>query len=645
MYKLHPEEGHMKLKDIIKELKKTYSDHDDLDEMISDLDGGGYFDYWADKLSTENFGNNIKLATCLYKIQEESCESSSDYCSLGKSVINHDGLGDNEWAKALFKKAEEIAEDSDDFRCLAEAVLTEEGLSDQEWAKVLFKKAEKVAVDSADLRGLAEAVLTEEGLSDNDWAKSLYEKAIELACSYSELGDVANSIVWSLTDKEWAKKVYQKAIDLCEDNDERNNIIINVKDVLEDESWASSLIVSYGISISSEAVLSASDITLYFETVELNSVDTKDKLKSFLIDFEETAEMEATGYLLAGSITSFETDEGAEIDHEINNNGSLIPDADEDEVTFVWYYSYDEVTYNVHLNELDSPVTLETNSFDEFEVIRSITQDDNELDFEAEEASCSGGNELGIVVNNDGKIQTINLKELHELSAGEDDFTEKKIDLINSLLVRGEANPILVASEDGSPIPDGITCRGCGILSSPGAKFCLECGEKLALECPGCGAVFTQGAKFCGECGTSLIDKEDGSEKAESMADDQLTIASFPGSLGAHKRIFLQPDIPLKKFKNAHSTFLGDCELEEILLFIDNTVMGSGKDGLAITGTRIIEKEIFEDPTFYLLKDIEKIEAKKLKIFINDNEFTDFQMLDKAAVESLCDSLRSALKL
>ena len=49
-----------------------------------------------------------------------------------------------------------------------------------------------------------------------------------------------------------------------------------------------------------------------------------------------------------------------------------------------------------------------------------------------------------------------------------------------------------------------LTCAACGTLNEPSRKFCLECGQRLALECPACGAANQPGAKFCGECGTNL---------------------------------------------------------------------------------------------------------------------------------------------
>lgn len=53
-------------------------------------------------------------------------------------------------------------------------------------------------------------------------------------------------------------------------------------------------------------------------------------------------------------------------------------------------------------------------------------------------------------------------------------------------------------------VQKGSFCPSCGAENKPGAKFCCECGEKLAADkcvCPQCGAEMTPTARFCSECG------------------------------------------------------------------------------------------------------------------------------------------------
>ena len=55
---------------------------------------------------------------------------------------------------------------------------------------------------------------------------------------------------------------------------------------------------------------------------------------------------------------------------------------------------------------------------------------------------------------------------------------------------------------------EGVVCKACNNVNKAGAKFCLNCGEKLGGSkrvCPDCGAEIAEGAKFCVECGRKLL--------------------------------------------------------------------------------------------------------------------------------------------
>src|SRR5262245_39428583 len=46
-----------------------------------------------------------------------------------------------------------------------------------------------------------------------------------------------------------------------------------------------------------------------------------------------------------------------------------------------------------------------------------------------------------------------------------------------------------------------MQCPQCQHENPDRAKFCLECGTRLALTCPQCGTELPPNAKFCLECG------------------------------------------------------------------------------------------------------------------------------------------------
>ncbi len=53
-----------------------------------------------------------------------------------------------------------------------------------------------------------------------------------------------------------------------------------------------------------------------------------------------------------------------------------------------------------------------------------------------------------------------------------------------------------------------MNCPSCGHENPERAKFCLECGHRLAAACPQCGTELPAGAKFCLECGHRLTAAE-----------------------------------------------------------------------------------------------------------------------------------------
>ena len=49
-----------------------------------------------------------------------------------------------------------------------------------------------------------------------------------------------------------------------------------------------------------------------------------------------------------------------------------------------------------------------------------------------------------------------------------------------------------------------MTCPRCQATSREGARFCEQCGARLARACPSCGAEVAAEARFCGGCGAAL---------------------------------------------------------------------------------------------------------------------------------------------
>ena len=79
-------------------------------------------------------------------------------------------------------------------------------------------------------------------------------------------------------------------------------------------------------------------------------------------------------------------------------------------------------------------------------------------------------------------------------------------------------------------------CSSCSAPAPEGAKFCPECGSRLAPRlCPGCGAEAPTG-RFCAECGTPLegpsAGAPDGRSAGTAVAERRVTSVLFCDLVG-----------------------------------------------------------------------------------------------------------------
>lgn len=85
----------------------------------------------------------------------------------------------------------------------------------------------------------------------------------------------------------------------------------------------------------------------------------------------------------------------------------------------------------------------------------------------------------------------------------------------------------------------------------------------------------------------------------------------------SNKSIHIAPDIPEKKLNNAASSMKLQDNVGSIIALLDITVFGSGKDGLAFTGERMVYKPAFLSPEIVYFADLES--AKYVRnVSLND---------------------------
>ena len=89
-----------------------------------------------------------------------------------------------------------------------------------------------------------------------------------------------------------------------------------------------------------------------------------------------------------------------------------------------------------------------------------------------------------------------------------------------------------------------MKCQKCQHENPDGAKFCMECGDKLDNICPKCGAKLPSEAKFCMECGTNLV--------GSGFKLDPATVVAVPKLEDMHTQLqSLIPDALAQKYLTA----------------------------------------------------------------------------------------------
>ena len=72
-----------------------------------------------------------------------------------------------------------------------------------------------------------------------------------------------------------------------------------------------------------------------------------------------------------------------------------------------------------------------------------------------------------------------------------------------------------------------MPCPRCRHENPPRAKFCLECGQRLATACAACGTELPDTAKFCLECGHAVAASGTGAAAPAPAAPERRTQATY----------------------------------------------------------------------------------------------------------------------
>lgn len=110
----------------------------------------------------------------------------------------------------------------------------------------------------------------------------------------------------------------------------------------------------------------------------------------------------------------------------------------------------------------------------------------------------------------------------------------------------------------------------------------------------------------------------------------------------AMDRIYIAPNIPLKKLHNALDSYGDHLKPSDVVVLLDDTIFGSGKDGLLVTESHLLVKEAFQPHCSWGLDGIVLSESGG-KLHVNNRLAGEFKMVDKSDVRAFVKALGESL--
>ena len=153
-----------------------------------------------------------------------------------------------------------------------------------------------------------------------------------------------------------------------------------------------------------EIEVTCPELNYYDETVEVEDLNSIEKIRDRLSDVISGGESESTAHLVLGSLgqdnASIESSEIDDFDFSIKNKGKLIENPKKGEVVFLFYYYYDHAAYMLYRNENFKNICFEVKSFKNEAVMTKLDYSGFELTLM--DASGDGGYRLEIICS-DGR--------------------------------------------------------------------------------------------------------------------------------------------------------------------------------------------------------------------------------------------------
>lgn len=120
-------------------------------------------------------------------------------------------------------------------------------------------------------------------------------------------------------------------------------------------------------------------------------------------------------------------------------------------------------------------------------------------------------------------------------------------------------------------------------------------------------------------------------------------LRAHPISRAGMARVYLAPNIPLKKLHNALESYGQGLKPSDVLVLLDDTLFSSGKDGLLLTERQLRVKEAFNPPESFDLEGI-ALALRDGDLYVNKRKVRDFNITERSEVHDFVKALNEIMK-
>ena len=115
---------------------------------------------------------------------------------------------------------------------------------------------------------------------------------------------------------------------------------------------------------------------------------------------------------------------------------------------------------------------------------------------------------------------------------------------------------------------------------------------------------------------------------------------AFP-HFGGFDRMYLSPNIPLKKLSGALENYGAELRPADVVLLVDDTIFGGGGDGVLVTEDALYLKLLGSDRRVFPLQALQTLQTTKKALYLDGRKLIQLNMPDARGVDAVFARIRA----